>query len=163
MKVKIGPYRKKKEREIKIHIDKWDTWSMDHTLALIALPMLKQLKETAHGSQMVDLEDVPVELRYISYAEYDSQKCFDFYNDDEKEGMLHQRWEWVLGEMIFAMEEIVRDDDSQFYKHLDKTKYKTLDEQIAAMECDWIGLTNYYGRMDNGLRLFGKYFRGLWD
>ena len=27
-----------------VKIDKWDTWSMDHTLGLIVLPMLKQLK-----------------------------------------------------------------------------------------------------------------------
>ena len=26
-----------------VKIDRWDTWSMDHTLALIVLPMLKQL------------------------------------------------------------------------------------------------------------------------
>ena len=29
-----------------VKIDRWDTWSMDHTLGMIALPMLKQLKET---------------------------------------------------------------------------------------------------------------------
>ena len=29
-----------------VKIDRWDTWSMDHTLGRIALPMLKQLKET---------------------------------------------------------------------------------------------------------------------
>src|SRR6056300_1710880 len=34
----------KRDRKIKIRIDKYDTWAMDHTLALIALPMLKQLK-----------------------------------------------------------------------------------------------------------------------
>jgi len=32
-----------------IHIDKYDTYSMDTTLAKIILPMLKQLKATKHG------------------------------------------------------------------------------------------------------------------
>jgi len=32
-------------RKIKIQIDPYDTWSMDHTLSLIIIPMLKQLKE----------------------------------------------------------------------------------------------------------------------
>lgn len=36
-------------QRVNIHIDPWDTWSMDHTLAPIILPMLKQLKETSHG------------------------------------------------------------------------------------------------------------------
>ena len=26
-----------------VKIDRWDTWSMDHTLALIIVPMLKQI------------------------------------------------------------------------------------------------------------------------
>jgi len=32
-----------------IKIDKYDTWGMDTTLALIIVPMLKQLKATKHG------------------------------------------------------------------------------------------------------------------
>jgi hypothetical protein len=42
-----------------VKIDKWDTWSMDHTLAQIVLPMLKQLQATKHGSPLVEDEDVP--------------------------------------------------------------------------------------------------------
>lgn len=148
MKVSIGPFRKKKERKIKIHIDEYDTWSMDHTLALIALPMLKQLRDTTHGSAMVDLQDVPFEMRYTSHEEWDSQKSFDFYHEDKSEDMIHERWTWTLDEMIFAMESIVKDDDSEFY---DNSK------------TDWEGLFNHHDRVDNGLRLFGKYFRGLWD
>ena len=60
----------KRSRNIKIKIDYWDTWSMDHTLALIALPMLKQLKEKKHGSQIVDLEDVPEYLRGTTTEDY---------------------------------------------------------------------------------------------
>ena len=39
----------RRERTVKVRIDKWDTWSMDSTLAPIVLPMLKQLKSTQHG------------------------------------------------------------------------------------------------------------------
>ena len=42
-----------------VKIDKYDTWSMDHSLAHIVLPMLRQLKATQHGSGQVDPEDVP--------------------------------------------------------------------------------------------------------
>jgi hypothetical protein len=46
-----------------VKIDRWDTWSMDHTLAEIILPMLKQLNETKHGAPHTDDEDVPEYLR----------------------------------------------------------------------------------------------------
>lgn len=141
MKVSIGNYKKKGDRKVKIHIDKWDTWSMDHTLAMIALPMLEQLKETNHGSATVDLEDVPEELRYTTYNDWDSQKRFDFYNEDDKECMLHERWNWVMDEMIFAFEFIVDEDNR--YSH-------EFDQEVE-------------DRVANGLKLFGKYYRGLWD
>ena len=74
MKVKIGKWGKTtNRRKIDIQIDPWDTWNMYNTLADIILPMLKQLKETKHGSPVVELEDVPEELRYTETYDYDSQ------------------------------------------------------------------------------------------
>ena len=163
MKVSIGKYRKKGGQRVKIHIDKWDTWSMDHTLAMIALPMLEQLKETNHGSPTVDLEDVPQELRYTTFNNWDSQSCFDFYLDDEKECMLHQRWSWVMDEMIFAMREIVKSDDSEFYDHSAVNKKDSFQDQLKAIKCDYVALNAYHDRIQNGCRLFGRYFQSLWD
>ena len=81
----------KRKRTMKVHIDRWDTWSMDHTLGYIVLPMLKQLKETKHGAPFVDNNDVPKELR-----------------SDAIEGDIgvthHLKWDWVIDEMIFAFE-----------------------------------------------------------
>ena len=37
---------------------------MDRTLAHIIIPMLKQLKETKHGSAMVDDEDLPPHMQH---------------------------------------------------------------------------------------------------
>jgi len=39
----------RREQKVKVRIDKWDTWSMDSTLAHIVLPMIQQLKKTQHG------------------------------------------------------------------------------------------------------------------
>ena len=60
-----------------IKLDRWDTWSMDHTLADIILPMLKQLRDTKHGSPMVDDEDVPEHLRavYAKHQRYFERLC----------------------------------------------------------------------------------------
>jgi hypothetical protein len=46
-----------------VKIDRWDTWSMDSTLAQIVLPMLRQLQDTKHGAPFVDDDDVPEHLR----------------------------------------------------------------------------------------------------
>jgi hypothetical protein len=56
----------RRTQTVKVRIDRWDTWSMDDTLAPIILPMLVQLKETKHGAPIVDDEDVPKELKSTS-------------------------------------------------------------------------------------------------
>ena len=56
-------YDRRTAQRLNVHIDRWDTWSMDHTLAHIVLPMLVQLKRTKHGAPNVDNADVPKELR----------------------------------------------------------------------------------------------------
>ena len=135
-----------------VKIDYWDIWNMDSTLAPIILPMLKQLKEHKHGSGIVDLEDVPEYLRCDSTEEWDDQKCFDFYNEHEvKEGDrdVHARWNWVLDEMIWAFEQLCDyDNDKEFY-HGEKFDVK--------------GYEKHHNRINNGTRLFGKYYRNLWD
>lgn len=133
----------KKKRTVKVHIDKWDTWNMDHTLALIILPMLEQLRETKHGSPYVDDEDVPEYLR----IENEDQLTFEFYNRGltVDQDIIHKRWEWVLNEMIWAFKEHITDDAE------DKFWY------------DQEGWKSWNEKRQNGFRLFGKYYTGLWD
>ncbi len=93
----------KKKHTIRIRIDPYDTWSMDHTLAHIILPMLEQLKRTKHGSPYVDDTDVPEALRSSSAP----PKKSDWDIDDNH----HARWTWVLDEMIWAFGDIVAEND----------------------------------------------------
>jgi len=135
----------KKKRKIKVRIDKYDTWGMDHTLALIILPMLKQMQATKHGSPCVDDKDVPEELRSTSAPE----KANEWDIDDNH----HKRWDWVIDEMIWAFEQIINDDnDSQFFDH--STDPITYDKE---------GHKKHMKRINNGTRLFGVYYQGLWD
>lgn len=92
MKVSIGPYRK--NRKIEVRIDAYDVWNMDHTLALIILPMLKQLKESKMGAPFVDDEDVPEELKTTTASPKENE-----WDTDEN---WFKRWDFVLDEMIFA-------------------------------------------------------------
>lgn len=127
----------KRKRKVRIRIDRCDTWNMDHTLSLIILPMLKQLKNTKHGSPCVDDEDVPEHMRYSAPK--------DDSGFDMGDNWVHYKWDWVLNEMIWTFEQIVNQDDFDIFI-LDKEKY-----------------IEYNDRVSNGLRLFGKYYRNLWD
>lgn len=152
---------KRSGQKIKVRIDNYDTWSMDHTLAPIILPMLVQLKETKHGSPWVDDEDVPEELKSTSAPPKE-----DDYDVDDNH---HLRWEWVLDEMIWAFEQKARDDwESDYYEYehfKPKKESKDWSEQIG-MKLVWEdrkGREAHQKRMSNGFRLFGKYYEALWD
>jgi hypothetical protein len=167
-----------------IKIDKHDTWNMDSTLAPIILPMLKQLKETNHGSGIVDLEDVPEHMRTTETEEWDYQQCFDFYHESDLHGFnkngynTHDRWNWVLDEMIWAFEQICDDDnDKQFHSGVHDMKsvpcewdengkptlYTFEEGPNHTAKFDIEGYRKHYDRINNGTRLFGKYYRNLWD
>ena len=156
----------KKKRTIKVHIDRWDTWSMDHTLAYIVLPMLKQLKERKHGAPYVDLKDVPKELHGKKLTK--KQK-----NNGEVDDKYFERWDWVLDEMIFAFETKVDDGrwEDQFETGEYDLQWKKLEDGNSEMVkgpnhtavTDWDGRKAYQDRISNGFRLFGKYYENLWD
>ena len=137
----INLFLDRRVQKIKIHIDRWDTWSMDHTLAPIILPMLVQLKETKHGAPMVDMKDVPKELRATKAQQNKYAKSGDV---DPKH---FERWDWVLDEMIWAFEQKCRDGWPEDYDY----------------KWDSEGVKSHQDRMTNGFRLFGTYFENLWD
>lgn len=130
----------KKHRNIKIHIDDYDVWGMDHTLSLIILPMLIKLKAAKHGAPLVDDEDVPPELR--STVEPPAP---DDENYGAVDGKHFERWDWIMDEMIWAFNEIAEGTDP----HIDGLGHE-----------NWQA---HYNRVLNGTTLFGKYYRGLWD
>lgn len=158
MKVNIGRYPKgDKERKISVKIDEWDSWSADHTIALIAAPLLVQLKENKHGSANVDDMDVPERLRSTAAP----PKEYEWDTDDN----WHLRWDYVMDEMIFAMQEIANDKEGSniFWDHSEVDESKGIMEQVNAIKVDREGLDAYEARVQKGCELFGKYFQGLWD
>jgi len=164
----------KKKRKVQVRIDRWDTWSMDHTLAHIVLPMLEQLKASKHGAPFVDDKDVPKHLRSTSAPPL-SQEDKDCGAVDD----LHfQRWDWVLDEMIFAFRSKLDDDwEAQFTSgtidwgskvtEFDENGKPKLYELVRGpndtYKIDWKGRKAYQKRISNGFRLFGKYYENLWD
>lgn len=168
---------KKRNRKQTIRIDRWDTWSMDHTLALIITPMLKQLRDTTHGYHEIDPEDGPENLRVVERQDYDTQMdLFDIPKIDYERSVGELRWEYALNEMIFAFEKLSSDDwESEFYSgshDLRTTKkvsetgeviYELTTGPNDTFKVDYERLEKVNARINNGLRLFGKYYRGLWD
>jgi len=157
MKVSIGPYPDAGKREIEIQIDDYDTWSMDHTLAHIVLPMLVQLKATKHGSPWTDDEDVPEELRSTSAPPKEDEYDTDAFH--------HDRWDWIMGEMIWAFEQKARDNwEGDYYEYEDDpTNTEGLGLGLKLVWSDDEGRKAHQARMTNGFKLFGKYYENLWD
>ena len=162
------------KRQVYVRIDKYDTWSMDATLALIALPMLRQLQATKQGAPCVDDEDVPDNLKSTSAPAKENEWDIDANH--------FHRWDWAIGEMIFAFECKTTDNwDEQFWtgEHGDFKSIPTGEtffnpvtkkeeatytmEMTGDRECDWDARNAMQSRITNGFRLFGKYYEALWD
>ena len=157
-----------------VKIDNYDTWNMDSTLSPIILPMLKQLKKDKHGAPYVDDADVPANLCSTTSAAKKAKK-----EQGDTDGNHFKRWDWILDEMIWAFEELVDDTwEEQYFsgksdivwvpsKELDaKGRPLTYEMKKGTRDTrkyDKKGWTKHSARIDNGVRLFGKYYRALWD
>lgn len=120
------------DRKIKIRIDKYDVWSLDHTLALIITPALKKLKENVIG--------VPASMSELLYdSSNTTQYCFDFYKEDDSIAFdkAKEHWNEILDKMIYSFESIITDD------WFTETEEETL-------------------KIQEGFDLFAKHYRNLW-
>ena len=139
-----------------VKIDRYDTWSMDHTLADIILPMLKQLQATKHGAPYTEDLDVPEYLQ--------SHMAQPKENEWDTDSLHFMRWDWILDEMIWAFEQKVDDEaDNKFFDHTDCNVTNPWDPKYIRPKYDKKGHTAWLKRKRNGFRLFGKYFENLWD
>jgi hypothetical protein len=178
MKVKLGNYRGNGDsRRIDVQIEKFDTWSLDHSLAHIILPALVQLKATKMG--------IPSEFADVGGASYDSQESFEFYEETHNEAfdLAVKRWEDILDKMIWSFEQLAMDDYESQYTHgtaeydwvpsgtpfIDpvtgkpEDTYKMIDKNPKEHWTDYEGLRMHEDRIQEGLELFGKYYRHLWE
>ena len=149
-------------RDIKyIKIDRWDAWSIEHTLSPIILPILKELKRVKHGAPFIDDEDVPPKLRSKQFG----GPAYDIHRIDEgTDKNFFKRFDYILDEMIWTFEQLSMDDhEGKFYDHTEARKEKDFNKSVRKVKVDRVGLRKHNERIDNGLRLFGKYYRALWD
>lgn len=177
MKVTFGKYRDNDaNRTAKVIIHDYDTWSLDYTLALIILPALIQLKQAKTGA--------PGEfMRDISGDPNDNQRSFDFHTDTYNEAVdqAMDEWKTVLDKMIWSFLQLVKDDYAKQYHHGEidlsfepvemtnpvtgktETMQQMIDKNPSEHWYDRIGHELHEERIQEGLDLFGKYYRSLWD
>lgn len=178
MKAKISKYYKGSiDRRINIEIEKFDTWNLDHTLSLIILPALIQLKATKKG--------VPHNFAEVGGENYHGQESFDFYKEDIDQ-LFNQKikeWDEILDKMIWSFQQIALEDYDDQYHHgkaeydwvkSDKkfpnpisgkieNTFQMVDKNPGAHWYDHVGHQLHEARIQEGLDLFGKYYRTLWD
>jgi len=158
-------HEKRGDQKISVRIDRHDTWNMNNTLAAIVHPMLIQLKNTKHGGPNVDDEDVPEHLRSTNAPKKEHE-----WDTDE---FWFDRWDWVLDEMIWTFEQYADPNaEEKFYSGTVDIKYEKdeesgLNKMVSGpkdtFKVDREGMRAWSERMDNGTRLFGKYYKNLWD
>jgi hypothetical protein len=101
------------------------------------MPLLQEFNKYRNGAPVVDIDDVPDELKVQVFSD-PADHCDDNF---------FKRWDWVINEIIWTMEQLVNEDDIHNVLQHEDGYDDFLQNQL---------------RMDNGLRLFGKYFRNLW-
>ena len=155
----------RRKRTVKVKIHNYDVWNMGETLAVVILPMLKTLKEQKSGYPWTDHEDGPW---YYRFEDYKGE-----HNWSDTGSYSHGRWNWIMDEMIWTFEQIVKEDYEAPYwlEHgeidweageYDENNCKPIVWKKKS-RVDWDGLKLHNDAVKNGLRLFGKYYQTLWD
>lgn len=157
----------KRKRKVKIHIDNYDVWGMDSTLALIILPMLKKLQTQKQGYGWVEPEDAPKNLRPTKKQ---LEKAESKHEWDPK---AEDRAKWLMDELIWTFTQLTDEDsDEQFWLEHGEIDWDAGKEDENGCKpimwkkqskVDWDGLKKHHDRIRNGLVLFGKYYQSLWD
>ena len=117
-----------------VKIDYWDLWSLDISLAQVIRPALVAFSKVNYSYGTVDVEDLPEHTA--------------LFTDLEK-------WQWIVSEMIWAFEKIADPHyDNEFFVKSEFAEFGLEYNSQAAKVVE--------DRINNGLRLFGKYYRALW-
>lgn len=169
MKVDISYYKagKRKGQVRKNHVvcSERDAYNADWTIAQMVLPLLLQVKKDKQGAPFVDDVYVPEELR--------STACAPKENEWDTDDNWFKRYDYVLDEIIFAMQEVANNYENEpyMYEKVREMSFGEIDPKTMTGELD-TGLEiiphmevlnkAYHARIQNGLMLFGVFFTSLW-
>ncbi len=152
-----------RKRKINVYINNYDTWSAYDSLAQVIHPILLALRDNKVGAPYVDDEDVPEHLRSTSAPPKENE-----YDVDDNH---FTRWDYVLDEMIWTFYQYTIDWEEQFHSGIIDANFDKSEDGTQSIfktgpnhthKFDREGLQKHEDRMNNGTRLFGKYYRNLW-
>lgn len=161
---KENKYRKGSIKKKEIRIDHHDSWGVAWSLAQIAAPLVKQLKETGRGYGLVPKHLVPEHL----HSTYGSAEGYS-------EGYSKEAWDWALDEIVFATEEIANDNANEppFHTKVGEINFLPIDPKTKTGKLDFVGWEStpeseaanaaYHERIQKGCELLGCLFITLWD
>lgn len=130
-----------------VKIDRWDTWSMDNTLAQIIHPMLVQLKKEKHG--------VPSYFAHMKNPRTGKEITM---------AKAERLWNIELDKMIFAFGELCKDDhEFPYYTPGPKDDPAPWEEGHVGGKWDMKGLEAHNKKIQEGLDAFSRHYRSLWD
>ena len=167
MKISMGKFPKSGERRIDIKIENFDTWNLDHSIAMILYPALLQLKEIKQG--------LPSEFAEVGGEDWSPQQCFDFYSETTSAcfALGEKRWDEVMDKMIWSFQQLCLANYDDKYHHGEmKIRWTEEDSQGLSTMIDenptehWydnVGHQLHQDRIQEGLDLFARYYRNLGD
>lgn len=149
-------FHKRAKRKVEVKLDTWDIQSADRTLAIVILPVLQKLR-----------------AEHVGYCNVD---CFD--TQLELDDTMYNNWLWILDEMIWTFEQWqpTSNWESQYYGGAPEWTFEESDKQTVnpatgslehelkmiqnngVATFDKQGYDKHLARINNGFRLFGKYF-----
>lgn len=167
VKVKIGKFPKRRwyhrllgleegDQKVKVKIDHYDIWNVDKTLSYIIVPLLKDFRENLCGIPRIDFDDAPAYLQ----PDEDEKKLLQEHG--EVSDYCEKRWKYILDEMIYAFEsDLINDEDAYW---IEEPSFSVEDGTVKKVsgEFDKEGYQWHQERVQNGRRLFAKYYNALW-
>lgn len=157
----------KKKRVVDIKTDPWDHWNAGITMAMLCLPILKDLREHRTGTPWTEHADGPWYYRFLREE--------DEHAWDERGSYCDERWRWIMDEIIWSLEQIAGDRDwEEAYTHgFSDIVWEPCEDNPKLCKMgrgpndtwwwDQSGHIKHQEKIRNGLRLLGRYWESMWD
>ena len=167
MKVNIDKKHKNLDQPQKFEIIIEDHDVLEYyVLGEIILRWLKKFRESPkHGYPSFLLEYDSERKEYAN-----RQLAFDFYKNSDLRGEnYHDEWMKIIDKMIWSFDEVVHSTNRECYYdaigQIDTEQNEhplTLKWKVAPV-INRYKMSEYFERIQEGLDLFSKHFRDLWD
>jgi hypothetical protein len=167
-----------------------DCWNLPQAIAKFILPRIKHLRQNYHS--LANRHHLIIDDKIVPYVGKEDDFVFNTTlgcHIDKTTGLeisLDQKeYEYILDEIIFALQTIVDEDDinvsleevyevypkgfdpikdrQMFLEKQEDGTYLVEFERKENIQPDYSKLNKAYERQRNGLMLLGLYFKDLWD